>query len=284
MGRRPILVFTDLDGCLLDHEDYSYESARPALERIRQLAVPLVFVTSKTRSEIVRLQAEMEVREHFISENGGGVFFPAGYRGFSIRGAAKQGGHTRILLGRAYPEIRRFVEQRKGRFGIRGAGDLSVEDLAEITGLTPEEARLAKQREFTEPFLLADGAQLAALREEARAAGLEITRGGRFHHLIGSGQDKGEAVKRTLRIFHDNLGEELLSVGIGDRPNDVPMLAAVDIPVLIPHPDGRYEDVDLPNLMKAPCPGSRGWNEAVRDILERFGNGRGKPGKEKNGS
>jgi len=153
-----------------------------------------------------------------------------------------------------------------------------------LTGLTPEQALLAKQREFSEPFLLEDGGQLEALREEALAAGLQITRGGRFHHLVGIGQDKGEAVRRVTEIFRENAAGELLTVGIGDRPNDAPMLAAVDIPVLIPHPDGRYEDVDLPNLMKAPCPGSRGWNEAVRDILERFGNGRGKPGKEKNGS
>jgi len=279
-----VLIFTDLDGSLLDHDGYSYGGARPALDRIRRLSVPLVFVTSKTRAEVERLQGEMGLREPFITENGGGIFFPAEYRNFRIPGGVERGGKTLIRLGRHYPEIRRFVEERKGRFGIRGAGDLSVEDLVEITGLTPEEARLAKQREFTEPFLLADGAQLALLGEEARAAGLEIVRGGRFHHLIGIGQDKGEAVKRTLRIFRDNLGGEVLSVGIGDRPNDVPMLAAVDIPVLIPHPDGRYEDADLPNLMKAPCPGSRGWNEAVRGILERFGNGRENPVKETSGS
>ncbi len=267
MGRS-VLIFTDLDGSLLDHDGYSYECARPALDRIRRLSVPLVFVTSKTRVEVERLQEKMGLREPFIPENGGGIFFPAGYRNFHIPGGVERGGKTLIPLGRSYPEIRRFFEERKTRFGVRGAGDLSVEELAEITGLTPEEARLAKQREFTEPFLDDGDAQLALLGEEARLEGLKITRGGRFHHLIGIGQDKGEAVKRALRIFRDNLGEEVLSIGIGDRPNDVTMLAAVDIPVLIPHPDGRYEDVDLPNLRKASCPGSRGWNEAVTGILD----------------
>ena len=181
-----------------------------------------------------------------------------------------------ILLGKPYAEIRRFIEAQKGRYAIRGAGDLSVEELVNLTGLTPEQARLAKQREFTEPFLLDDDAQLAALREEAMAAGLKITRGGRFHHLIGIGQDKGEAVRRVMEIFRENLVGDLLPVAIGDRPNDYPLLTAVDIPVLMPHPDGRYEELILPNLLKAPYPGSLGWGEAVTGILAGLEAG-GKP-------
>ena len=205
--------------------------------------------------------------EPFIAENGGGIFFPRGYRGFRIPGAVERGPHTLIALGRSYAEIRRFVEARKARFAIRGAGDLSLEELVGLTGLSQDQARLARQREFTEPFLLDDDTELAALREEALAAGLKITRGGRFHHLIGIEQDKGRAVRRVAELFRDNMSEELLTVGIGDRPNDFPMLAAVDIPVLMPHPDGLYEDLTLPNLLRAPCPGSLGWNEAVKGIL-----------------
>lgn len=270
-----MIIFTDLDGSLLDHDGYSYAGAFPALERVRVLSIPLVFVTSKTRAEVERLQEEMAIRDPFISENGGGIFFPAGYRGFSIAGATMQGVHSLILLGRPYVELRRFVEARKARFAIRGAGDLSLEELVDLTGLTPDQARLAKKREFTEPFLLGDDTKLEALRGEALAAGLKITRGGRFHHLIGAGQDKGRAVMRVKEIFRENTAQGLLSVGIGDRPNDVPMLAAVDVPVLIPHPDGQYEDLVLPNLLKAPYPGSLGWGEAVNDILEGLEAGTG---------
>lgn len=270
-----MIIFTDLDGSLLDHEGYSYESAHPALALVRARSIPLVFATSKTREEVVRLQEDMGIREPFIAENGGGIFFPAGYGNFHISDAIEQGQHTLILLGKPYLEIRRFIEAQKGRYAIRGAGDLSVEELVNLTGLTPEQARLAKQREFTEPFLLDDDAQLAALREEAMAAGLKITRGGRFHHLIGIGQDKGEAVRRVMEIFRENRVGDLLTVAIGDRPNDFPMLTAVDIPVLMPHPDGRYEELILPNLLKAPYPGSLGWGEAVTGILEGLEAGTG---------
>ncbi len=266
--RRAIIIFTDLDGSLLDHDGYSYVGALPALEIIREQAIPLVFVTSKTRVEVERLHEEMGIQEPFIAENGGGIFFPRGYGGFRIPTAIEQGPFALILLGRPYAEIRRFLESVKEHYGLRGSGDMSLEEIVSITGLTTEKTRLAKEREFTEPFLMADQETLDTLREEARAAGLKITRGGRFFHLIGIEQDKGKAVKHALKIFQDNFGKELLSVGIGDRPNDFPMLSAVDIPVLMPHPDGRYEDFTLPKLLKAACPGSRGWNEAVTGILD----------------
>jgi len=270
---RLLLIFTDLDGSLLDHDGYSHAGAAPALRIIRARRIPLVFVTSKTRAEIERLQADLDIREPFAAENGGGIFFPAGYRGFRIPGAIERDSHRLIPLGRPYEEIRRFVEERKTRFALRGAADLSLEELVALTGLTPEQALLAKQREFSEPFLLEDGGQLEALREEALAAGLQITRGGRFHHLVGIRQDKGEAVRRVTEIFRENAAGELLTVGIGDRPNDAPMLAAVDIPVVIPHPDGQYEGLALPYLLRARHPGSLGWNEAVLSLLHRFDSG-----------
>ena len=57
--RRSIVIFTDLDGSLLDHEGYSCESALRALALVRARSIPLVFATSKTRSEVVRLQEDM---------------------------------------------------------------------------------------------------------------------------------------------------------------------------------------------------------------------------------
>ncbi len=274
--RRSIVIFTDLDGSLLDHEGYSCDSALPALAIVRARSIPLVFVTSKTRTEIERLQAELDIREPFVAENGGGIFFPAGYRGFRIPGAIERGAHRLILTGRPYAEIRRFVEDRKARFPIRGAGDLSLEELVNLTGLTPEQARLAKQREFTEPFLLADDdAELAALREEAVAAGSEDHAGralsspDRCRAGQGDGRESGDG------DLPEEPAGELLTVASGTGPTTISMLSVVDIPVLMPHPDGRYEELILPNLLKAPYPGSLGWGEAVTGILEGLEAGTG---------
>lgn len=48
----PRLLFTDLDGSLLDHHDYDWKPAEPWLDALRQAGVAVIPVTSKTRSEL----------------------------------------------------------------------------------------------------------------------------------------------------------------------------------------------------------------------------------------
>lgn len=265
-----LIVFTDLDGSLLNHEDYSFRDALPALTRIRRRAIPLVFVTSKTRGEVEILQQKMGIREPFIVENGGGVFFPAGYRGRTIAAGRSCDGYTVIELGVSYARIRAFLARFGDRFGIKGFGDWSVAEIAARTGLPADQAELAGQREFTEPFVTGPGADMEALQALAAAHCLKVTRGGRFYHLIGAAQDKGKAVRTTREIFSRYLGGNPLAIGLGDSENDLPLLAQVDIPVLIPRPDGSSLDLRLPRLVVAGYPGCRGWNSAMEGILDEF--------------
>jgi mannosyl-3-phosphoglycerate phosphatase len=56
-----IVVFTDLDGSLLDFDHYSFEGARLSLERLKRHHIPVVFTTSKTRREVEVLRQEMGI-------------------------------------------------------------------------------------------------------------------------------------------------------------------------------------------------------------------------------
>ena len=73
---RDIVVFTDLDGTLLDASTYSFEAARPALDALRQQDIPLVLVSSKTRAEIEPIRGRLKQVHPFITENGGGCLYP----------------------------------------------------------------------------------------------------------------------------------------------------------------------------------------------------------------
>ncbi|MDP2268790.1 MAG: HAD hydrolase family protein, partial [Deltaproteobacteria bacterium] len=211
-----IIIFTDLDGSLLNHDDYTFAGALPSLQRIRQAGIPLIIVTSKTRVEVEQLRGLMGLDDPFIVENGGGIFFPAGYRGFRIRKGQRKSGYTMIRLGISYILIRRFFNTIRHRFNARGFGDLSIDDIARLTGLSHEQAILTKIREFTEPFLMEREEDLPLLTDAATEQGMKITRGGRFYHLIGNGQDKGAAVRIAHEAFHQNTGKAFISIGIGD--------------------------------------------------------------------
>lgn len=265
-----IIIFTDLDGSLLNHDDYAFAGALPSLQRIRRSGIPLIIVTSKTRREVEHLQGLMGLDNPFIVENGGCIFFPAGYRGFRIREGRRKSGYTVIRLGISYIRIRRFFDTIRHRFNARGFVDLSVDDIAKLTGLSHEQAILTKIREFTEPFLMEREEDLPLLVAAAKEQGMKVTRGGRFHHLISIQQDKGKAVLIVQDIFRRNSGDSLISIGIGDSENDLPMLLNVDIPVLIPHPIRGCLDIQLPGLVRAERAGCSGWNDVVGRLLDEI--------------
>jgi mannosyl-3-phosphoglycerate phosphatase len=263
-----LVVFTDLDGTLLDHSTYSFEPARPALEALAAAAVPVVLCTSKTRAETEHWRRALDNPHPFVVENGGAVLVPLGYFGPDPRYDRIDGGYGILEFGRPIAEIRSALGAIRIATGLplRGFGDMSVEEIAERCGFSREYAELAAQREYDEPFIGADPISLDAVVREAEGAGLRVVSGGRFHHLVG-GNHKGRAV-RTLRGLFDRGGAPVRAVGLGDSLNDEPMLREVDIPVLVRGPGGGHAAaIDLPGLVIAPYAGPEGWREAVLRVL-----------------
>jgi mannosyl-3-phosphoglycerate phosphatase len=264
-----LVVFTDLDGTLLDHHTYSFAPARPALLELRRLGVPLVFCTSKTRAEVVPLRRRLRNAHPFIVENGGGIVIPRGYFG--------SGTPSRIQLGLPYAEISTALDDlaRRSRVRVRGFHQLTARQIAAATGLPLAEARLAKKREYDEPFWFvgASPAARARLLRLARASGLELTTGGRFWHLF-SGSDKGLAVRRLRALYRQSTARPLRTLALGDAENDLPMLRAANRAVLLPRPDGSFDRAvlrSLPRVVRGIAPGPTGWNEAVLRALSTEG-------------
>jgi mannosyl-3-phosphoglycerate phosphatase len=267
------IIFTDLDGSLLDAVTYSYDAANAALRKVFESQTQLVLVSSKTRAEIEPLRARLHLPTPFIVENGGAVFIPDAYFPVSAEGSASCGPYRVIEIGAPYAGLRIALKEMNQNLSCRlqGFGDMTVEEIAGYTGLSPADARLAKQREYDEPFLVTgEDVPIQQLRAMAEAKGLQCTKGGRFYHLMG-GNDKGQATVRLIELYRRSAqrrGHEILTIGIGDSLNDLPMLQVVDRPVLVRKPGGSYDsDIDLPNLIRAPGIGPVGWNTVVLDLL-----------------
>jgi glycerate 2-kinase len=264
-----IVIFTDLDGTLLDAEDYAFDPARAALSLIAARRIPLVFTSSKTRAEIELLRSRLGNTHPFITENGGGIFVPPGY--FSMPASTQRiGGYEAIVLGKPYACIREEFAALRARHPaeVRGFGDMSVEEVAALTGLDADDAALAMQRDFDEPFVFERAPDEDFLRT-ITATGLNWTQG-RIFHIMGD-HDKGRAITLLLALYRREFGE-VFSIGLGDGYNDLPMLQAVDYPVLVMHKDGGYDArVNLPHLPRTPLPGPAGWNASVLALLSDGG-------------
>ncbi len=271
-----LIVFSDLDGSLLDAETYSWETAQEALRALRIRNVPLIPVSSKTRAEIEPLCFCLDLHHPFVTENGGGIFIPKGYFDFPVEGAVLHGSHQVIELGVPYAKLRIALKEIAQAVGcpLRGFGDMPAEEIAERAGFSLADAVLAKQRDYDEPFLVDGPAELVEeVTRLAESRGLRCLPGERFHHLVGN-SDKGKACRILIDCYRRrNEGQPgpFVTVGVGDSANDLPLLAAVDRPILVQKPDGSYDPaVALPHLIKAPGIGPSGWNSAILDCLNRF--------------
>ncbi len=268
MKRR--LLFTDLDGTLLDHESYEFAPAQPALRKLRELQIPVVLCSSKTAAEMIPLRDRLEIADPFIVENGGGIYFPADH---PAAGGARFQPREEFLvlpLGRPAEELARFLREfsRQRHLAIRSFLDYSSSELAAETGLSEEEAERARHREFDVPFVPPRADQTGELEAAARERGFRVTRGGRFWHLTGQ-VDKGRAAAETAQIYQSFWGARPRLIGLGDSLNDLPMLQAVDCPIVVPNPGSTASLGErIPWARRAPEPGPAGWNRAVLELLE----------------
>jgi mannosyl-3-phosphoglycerate phosphatase len=264
-----LVFFTDLDGSLLDHDTYDWQPARPALDRLLTLGHAVIQCTSKARAEVEELRAAMGIQSPFIVENGGAVFVPAGYFGGTPTGKIRDGWEI-LEFGAHYPILVDALSQAAEMSGVsvRGFAAMTVEEIAARTGLPLDVARLSKQREYDEPFVVEAG-EAAALCAAIEAMGFSWTRGGRFYHII-RGCDKGKAVAALADLYKTHRAVAK-TVGLGDGLNDAGFLREVDSAWLIP--SKRTADLLrlVPGAKLTASPGPAGWAEAVLDELELAG-------------
>jgi len=266
---RQFLIFSDLDGTLLDHKTYSFEEAKPALNALKLRDIPLIFCSSKTRPEI-EMYRELTGNDHpFISENGGGIYVPQDYETNSFDYDTKTDGYKVIALGTQYDTLVAVLNSVSQDTGIkvRSFSEMKISEISEYTGLDPSLAELSKMREYDEPFIILGNDEAAeCIKQEIIGRGFNFTQGSMFHHIMGK-NDKGKAVKRLVPIFKRRF-PELSSAGLGDSLNDLPMLEAVDIPILVQKPDGKYDQrISIDKLVHADGVGPVGWNRSVLELL-----------------
>ncbi|MCB1461099.1 MAG: HAD-IIB family hydrolase [Nitratireductor sp.] len=258
-----LILFTDLDGTLLDHETYSCAPALPVLERLAGLGVPVVLASSKTATEIAALQNELGLSQWpAIVENGAGIVWP------HAEGAVDEGGDMHVRIRAALDGMDPVMRSR-----FSGFSDWSVEEVARRTGLSLDAAARARQRKFSEPGVFAgDPGERGAFIKTLRALGLDARMGGRFLTISQGATKAGRMAGVVERLGGD---ETAMTVALGDALNDVEMLEAADLGVVVANPSHAplpaLRGEDDGRIIRTVLPGPAGWAQAVGDILDRQG-------------
>lgn len=244
----PLLVFTDLDGTLLD-DAYRFAGAEAALARLAEQQIPLVLATSKTRAELTTLSAQLPGVPGLIFENGAGITCPG------------PGGPQTTLFGPGYAALLAILKNLgPAAAPFEGFAALGAARVEALTGLNPSAVTLAMAREASEPGLFHGNEEaLARFRAALAPHGLRAVHGGRFLHVMPE-RDKVDGLHTLANL----LAPGAPTLALGDGENDRAMLEAATFAVVMPRKDGtrlalkRTEGVTI-----APAPGPDGWGPAV---------------------
>ena len=265
------IVFTDIDGTLIDFDTYATAETLQAVSQLVVRKIPVILCSSKTRREQEHYRKIYGLSDPFIVENGSAIFIPRRYYDFEILVHRQTPEYDVLELGIPASEIQaqlKFVREKTGLY-FHTYQDLSLPEISRITGLSLEQADSARQREYSATILtpLSNDAR-TQLTKTLAGMGLQLLAGGRFHTVTANGSSKGDAVARLTVLFRQKFGD-IITLGLGDSANDRALLAAVDHPYLVQKPNGSWEEI--PGAEKVPAVGPQGWRIVMEQFLDPSG-------------
>jgi len=266
------LIFTDMDGSLLDHHNYHFDEAVPTLNALETVNIPVIPVTSKTQAEVELLRDSLHNPHPFIVENGAAVFIPAGYFPQQPQGTISKDGYWVKEFVAPRSRWQGLIEQIRPRYidQFKTFADAGIDGIIAMTGLNVHAAARAARRQYGEPVSWqGNGNRKLQFIDELTAAGAQILEGGRFLHVSGD-CDKGRALRWLEQVYQNAFPQKLMvSLAIGDSQNDRAMLEQADHALLIRSPVHPLPDVcRSSNLNVSTDTGPKGWAEGVNKILD----------------
>lgn len=254
-----LIVFSDLDGTLLDHHDYSHAAALPALEALRHNKIPLVLASSKTPSEMAPLRTELGFSHcPAIVENGAGILAA------NEADMASSGTYEKLIA-----QLNDLPSTLRAHFV--GFSEMSVAQIADDTGLSYDGAARAKERCFSEPGTWhGDDMQLKTFLTALSEQNIAAKKGGRYLTLSFGG-NKAARMAEIIAELQSETGTKPVSIALGDAPNDLEMLQAANHGVIILNPAHagipELPEEESGQITRSVQPGPNGWNEAVLNFI-----------------
>jgi mannosyl-3-phosphoglycerate phosphatase len=247
-----VVVFTSVDGTLLDERTFDAGPAREAVARLHSAGVPVIPVSVMTLDEITPIAADLQMQHAMIVEAGGAIARWSGER-WDVEPC---GPPAETLL-----DVVLDIENRSGA-NLLVYSALPLDEASQLSGRSGEMLRASTHRCFSEPFVIETG-DFDRVRKAAAAVGFSVRRGRRFLHLCRS-CDEGEAFSR----LRDELQCDL-AIAVGGASVDAEVLERADIAIIVPGSDGE-PDAELlaavPNARIAPLPGPAGWAAAIDKV------------------
>ena len=256
-----IWVVSDVDGTLMDHS-YDLTPAKETIELLKDLSIPVILCTSKTASEVKVIRKELNLTDPYIVENGAAVY-----------GESLSKVNGKIILGERYEILKDILNliSKEIDFCLQPLNNLTDQEATELTGLKGSDLVLMRDRHWSMPFLNPPDSMEKQINICCKKFNVEILRGNRMSHLLSINSNKGNAINE-LRKYANNPNIKI--VGLGDSPNDLPLLLNSDYKIVIPSPSGPnlklIEKLKGYKFTLASEPNGYGWRNEINYLLNNL--------------
>jgi mannosyl-3-phosphoglycerate phosphatase len=253
-----IWVVSDVDGTLMDHS-YDLTPAKETIKILQKLSIPVILCTSKTASEVKVIRKELNLTDPYIVENGAAIY------GESLKIV-----NGEIILGKKYELLEEILNliSKEINYELIPLNNLTDQEANQLTGLKGNALNLMRDRHWSMPFLNPPSFVAKKIDICCKKFKVDVFKGNRMSHLLSTNSNKGKAIN-ALKKHCNNKDIEI--IGLGDSPNDLPLLLNSDIKIVIPGINGP--NLNLIDQLKdleftlASEPNGYGWKNEINKLL-----------------
>ena len=256
-----IWVVSDVDGTLMDHS-YDLTPAKETIKTLQKLQIPVILCTSKTASEVRVIRNELNLTDPYIVENGAAIY------GESLKRV-----NGEIILGIRYESLEEILNSisKEIDYKLTPLNNLSDKEATQLTGLEGNSLNLMRDRHWSMPFLNPPSYLEEKINICCKKFNVDCFKGNRMSHLLSINSNKGKAIK-ILKKYSKI--QNIQIIGLGDSPNDYPLLLNSDIRIIIPGIDGP--NLNLIDKLKgleftlASQPNGYGWKNEINKLINKL--------------
>ena len=254
-------VISDVDGTLMDHS-YDLTPAKETIKTLKKLSIPVILCTSKTASEVKVIREELNLTDPYIVENGAAIY------GESLKDV-----NGEIILGEKYEILEEILNliSKEIDYKLIPLNNLNNQEATQLTGLEGNSLNLMRDRHWSMPFLNPPSFLEKKISICCKKFKVDIFKGNRMSHLLSTNSNKGIAINALKK--YSNI-QNIQIIGLGDSPNDLPLLLNSDIKIVIPGKDGPnlllLDQLKDSEFTLATEPNGYGWKSEINKLINKL--------------
>ena len=259
-----ILIFTDLDGTLLNRNTFNFDSIKTFLDELKNKNIIIIPNSSKTEDEIIEFNNEANFKFPFISENGS-IIHNLNFLSDEFP--------DKIILAKNVYEIQNIFDKNINqdlKSKCKVVSSLTTSEQTQIFGLPENKLKNVFKRTCTIPIkFVGNNEEKLILKNMLLETGLDLKDGGRVLNL-GDRINKADAMKKIIIMLQQKFKSKPKTIAVGDNHNDLEMLKNSDIPCLVKNDKFINKDLQIKNLIISKQTAPEGWVEVVKLALEKI--------------